>query len=63
MDNWISYLIIAIALLIIIGNLSTFQKSKNHKMRKKNLNDLQETLPRSKRAEHQMPTIEKDHSK
>jgi hypothetical protein len=60
MDNWIPYLIIAIAVVIIIGNFSTFQKSTHHKMRKKNLNDLEETLPRSQRTDHKMPTIEKD---
>lgn len=60
MDNWITYIIIGLALVIIIGNFSTFQKSTHHKMRKKNLNDLKETLPRSHQTEHKMPTIEKD---
>jgi len=60
MDNWIAYLIIGIAVVIIIGNFSTFQKNTHQKMRKKNLNDLEETLPRSKQTEHKMPTIEKD---
>lgn len=57
MDNWIPYIIIGIALVLIIGNFSTFQKSTHHKMRKKNLNDLEETLPRSHRSDHKMPTI------
>ena len=60
MDNWMAYLIIGIAVVIIIGNLSTFQKSTHHRMRKKNLNDLEETLPRSKQTIHKMPTIPKD---
>lgn len=60
MDNWMAYLMIGIAAVIIIGNLSTFQKSSHHKMRKKNLNDLEETLPRSKRTEHKMETIQED---
>jgi len=60
MDNWIAYIIIGIAVVIIIGNFSTFQKNTHQKMRKKNLNDLEETLPRSQRTEHKMPTIEKD---
>lgn len=57
MDSWIPYLIIGIALVLIIGNFSTFQKSTHQKMRKKNLNDLEETLPRSQRTDHKMPTI------
>lgn len=60
MNDWIAYVIIGIAVVIIIGNFSTFQKSTHHKMRKKNLNDLEETLPRSQRTEHKMQTIEKD---
>ncbi len=59
-DDWIPYLIIGIAVVIIIGNFSTFQKNTNQRMRKKNLNDLKETLPRSQRTEHKMQTIEKD---
>ena len=59
MDNWIPYLIIVIAIAVIIGNLSTFQKNTHQKMRKRNLNDLQETLPRSKQTDHKMQTIDK----
>ena len=57
MDNWVPYLIIGIALVLIIGNFSTFQKSTHQKMRKKNLNDLEETLPRTNRTDHKMPNI------
>ena len=58
-DNWIAYLIIGIAVVIIIGNFSTFQKNTHQRMRKKNLNDLKETLPRTQRTEHKMPAIDK----
>ena len=57
MDNWIAYVIIGIAVVIMIGNFSTFQKNTHQRMRKKNLNDLKETLPRSQRTDHKMPTI------
>lgn len=60
MDNWIPYLIIGIAIVIIVGNFSTFQKSTKHKMRKKNLNELEETLPRTQHKQHKMPVITKD---
>lgn len=63
MDNWIAYIMITIAVVIIIGNFSTFQKNTNQRMRKKNLNDLEETLPRSQQKEHVMPTIEKERLK
>mgnify|MGYP003384713095 FL=1 len=59
MDNWTPYIIIIIAIGVIIGNLSAFQKNTNQKMRKKNLNDLKETLPRSNQSEHKMETVEK----
>ncbi|MFT5852515.1 MAG: hypothetical protein ACI87J_002493 [Colwellia sp.] len=57
MDSWIPYIIITIACVIIIGNFSTFQKNTNQRMRKKNLNDLDETLPRSHKTDHKMSTI------
>lgn len=60
MDNWIAYVIITIAVVIMIGNFSTFQKNTNQRMRKKNLNDLEETLPRSNKTDHKMPTIDKN---
>jgi hypothetical protein len=63
MDDWIAYIMIGIAFVIIVGNLSTFQKSTHHRMRKKNLNDLEETLPRSQRTDHKMKTIDKDRLK
>jgi hypothetical protein len=58
MDNWIAYIIIGVAVVLLIGNFSTFQKSTHHKMRKTNLNELEETLPRSTQSAHKMPTID-----
>lgn len=60
MDNWIAYVIITIAVVIMVGNFSTFQKNTNQRMRKKNLNDLEETLPRTHKTDHKMPTIDKN---
>ncbi|WP_114327296.1 hypothetical protein [Candidatus Colwellia aromaticivorans] len=60
MDNWIAYVFITIAFVIIVGNFSTFQKNTNQRMRKKNLNDLDETLPRSNKTDHKMPTVDKN---
>ena len=60
MDSWIPFIIITLAFVIIIGNFSTFQKNTNQRMRKKNLNDLDETLPRTNKTHHKMSTIEKD---
>jgi len=59
MDNWLAIFMIVITVVIIIGNLSTFQKSSKQKMRKKSLNDLQETLPRTNKSTHKMHTIDK----
>jgi hypothetical protein len=57
MDSWVAPTIIIIAAVILIGNLSTFQKSAKTPLRKKSLNDLKETLPRSHKGVHQMPDI------
>lgn len=56
-ESWIPATIIIIALVILIGNLSTFQKSAKTPLRKKGLNDLKETLPRSNKSENPMPTF------
>lgn len=63
MDNWIAPIIIIIALVLIIGNYSTFQKNAKTPLRKKGLNDLKETIPRSNKTEHKMPKIPRSHSK
>ncbi|WP_057831782.1 hypothetical protein [Colwellia sp. TT2012] len=60
MDNGVAIFMIVIALAIIIGNLSTFQKNSKQKMRKHNLNDLKETLPRSNKSAHKLATFEKN---
>ncbi len=62
MDNWLAIFIIVITVVIIIGNLSTFQKSSKQKMRKKSLNDREETLPRTHKSTHKMKSIEKNKS-
>ncbi len=59
MDNWLAVLIIVLAVVLIIGNFSTFNKTRHHKLRKTNLNDMKETLPRSKKTAHKMQTINK----
>ncbi|KGJ87391.1 hypothetical protein [Colwellia psychrerythraea] len=59
MDDWLAIFMIVITVVIIIGNLSTFQKSSKQKMRKNSLNDLKETLPRTKKSTHKMAPIEK----
>lgn len=46
MDSWIIIAIIVAVVATIIGNLSMLQKSAKP-IRKKSLNDLQETLPRA----------------
>lgn len=63
-ESWVAPTIVIIALVILIGNLSTFQKSAKTPLRKKGLNDLKETLPRTKKTSHKMATVSKntDHS-
>ncbi|MFT5760490.1 MAG: hypothetical protein ACI9LM_005277 [Alteromonadaceae bacterium] len=56
MDNWIVPLLIIAAIALIIGNLSTVQKNAKNPLRKKGLNDLKETLPRSNKTDHKLPT-------
>lgn len=58
-ESWVAPTIIIIALVILIGNFSTFQKSAKTPLRKKGLNDLKETLPRTQKSSHQMPTVSK----
>jgi len=56
-EGWVAPTIIIISLVILIGNLSTFQKSSKTPLRKKGLNDLKETIPRTQKSAHKMPTI------
>jgi hypothetical protein len=62
MDNWLTIAIIVLACVIMIGNFSTFQKNSKTPLRKKNLNDLKETLPRSHKTEHKLPTVKQKNS-
>ncbi len=59
MNNWLAITMVVIAAVIIIGNLSTFQKSAKQPLRKKGLNDLKETLPRTHKdnTQNKMPTM------
>jgi len=57
MDNVIIVVIFIAALALVIGNFSLVQKNAKTPLRKKGLNDLQETLPRSNKENHKMPTI------
>ena len=58
MENWLAILIIGVTIALLIGNFSTFYNNTSHKMRKKSLNDREETLPRSTQYKHKMPTID-----
>jgi hypothetical protein len=49
-ESWVAPTIVIIALVLLIGSLSTFQKSTKIPLRKKGLNDLKETLPRSNKS-------------
>ena len=51
-EAWVAPTIVIIALVILIGNLSTFQKSAKTPLRKKSLNDLKETIPRTQKSPH-----------
>ena len=59
MEDWLTIAIIVIAMGVIVGNLSTLQKNTKQKLRAKNLNDLKETLPRTKKDDHKMETMNK----
>ncbi|WP_077286476.1 hypothetical protein [Cognaticolwellia aestuarii] len=58
-ESWVAPAIVIIALVILIGNLSTFQKSAKTPLRKKGLNDLKETLPRTQKSAQKMPSFSK----
>tara|TARA_B110000467_G_C18280591_1_gene458330 strand:- start:110 stop:307 length:198 start_codon:yes stop_codon:yes gene_type:complete len=55
-ESWLTITIIVVAMGVIIGNLSTLQKNTKQKLRPKGLNDLKETLPRTQKSDHKMPT-------
>ncbi|MBA6225333.1 MULTISPECIES: hypothetical protein [unclassified Colwellia] len=58
-EDWVAPTIVIIAFVILIGNLSTFQKSAKTPLRKKGLNDLKETVPRTQKSPHKMATVSK----
>ncbi|MFT5635004.1 MAG: hypothetical protein ACI89T_000435 [Cognaticolwellia sp.] len=58
-EGWVAPAIVIITLAILIGNLSTFQKSAKTPLRKKGLNDLKETIPRTQKLPHKMATVSK----
>ena len=58
-ESWVAPVFIIIALVILIGNLSTFQKSAKTPLRKKSLNDLKETLPRTNKSTSEIPSFGK----
>ena len=62
MDNhWLVILIILAVVLFVIGNFSTVHKTAHKPLRKKGLNDLKETLPRSPKRDQEtaLPTFNK----
>ena len=60
MDDWLIPTLIIAAIALVIGNLSTVQKNAKTPLRKKGLNDLTETLPRSHKKAHKLPTVDKN---
>lgn len=59
MDSWIPLAIIIVIVLFIIGNFSTVHKNARTPLRKKSLNDLEETLPRTQKSSENKPTFGK----
>ncbi len=57
MESWIPIVIVVVACAIVIGSLSTLDKTSKLKMRPKGLNDLEETLPRTAKKAHKMKTV------
>ena len=57
MDNWLVIVIIIAAFALVLGNFSVVQKNAQTPLRKQSLNDLKETLPRTHKQAHKMPTI------
>ena len=59
MDNWIIIVVFVVFALVIIGNFSTVRRNAKTPMRKKSLNDLEETLPRTNKKAQKMDTFSK----
>ena len=62
MDNWIAISMVVIVAVILIGNLSTFEKNAKQPLRRKGLNDMKETLPRSNKHKHKLATVKTKNS-
>jgi hypothetical protein len=56
-NDWLVIAIVALVFILLIGNFSTVHKNSRQKLRKTGLNDLKETLPRSNKSAHTMPTV------
>jgi len=56
LENWIAPAIVIVAIVLLVGNFSTLKKNAKTPLRKKGLNDLQETIPRSNKSTHKPPT-------
>ena len=59
MDKWIIIAIVVAIALYVIGNFSAMHKNAKMPLRKKGLNDLTETLPRTNKGEEEKTTFGK----
>ncbi len=62
MDNALVIIIIIAACALIIGNFSTFNRNAKQRLRKTSLNDLKETLPRTHKSAHKLPSVKTKNS-
>ncbi|TRX56715.1 hypothetical protein [Thalassomonas sp. M1454] len=62
METWVIVVIIVCVIAAIVGNLSMLQRS-TQPLRRKSLNDLQETLPRAGEKQAQLKQERKNKSK
>jgi len=59
MNGWVMVLIAIVAAMAIIGNFSTVKRNAKTPLRKKGLNDLKETLPRSNKTKYEFNSQDK----
>lgn len=57
LEKWQIILCVILVVLFLVGGLSTVQKDAKKPLRKKSLNDLKETLPRSNKTTSSVDTI------
>ena len=55
----LAIIIVVVVIIFIIGNFSTVHKTSKKPLRKKGLNDLKETLPRTNKKPTKLPTYGK----